>query len=298
MKLGLTDTIKLKWRCIPIKNKTERHKVRDAFLDEIVKKRVTKEKWGVAYSVYDGEELLEASIRSIRSEVDYICVVYQTKSWYGEPAHPELIHLLNNLQTNQLIDELIEYIPDCNIPAGKQELNKRNMGLRAAQKAGCTYYMTMDTDEFYKSDDLKKAKYTIARENLTHTYCNIFTYGLSPTVFLPNYCYHCQFFSRLTKFSKHQNDSHATAEVDPTRKLSHIPWWRGGSKYFVLPFMGMHHMSYLRKNISKKLTNSSSKEIQNINPDLIHQSQETMQCNDIFNLLPLQNQWKQHQALR
>jgi hypothetical protein len=35
-------------------------------------------KLGAAYNVFDGEELLENSIVSIRSEVDYVVVVYQT----------------------------------------------------------------------------------------------------------------------------------------------------------------------------------------------------------------------------
>lgn len=40
-------------------------------------------KVGACYNVFDGEELLEASIRSIRGVVQYVCVVYQTgMSWY------------------------------------------------------------------------------------------------------------------------------------------------------------------------------------------------------------------------
>ena len=35
-------------------------------------------KLGAAYNVFDGEELLENSIVSIRPEVDYVVVVYQT----------------------------------------------------------------------------------------------------------------------------------------------------------------------------------------------------------------------------
>ena len=35
-------------------------------------------KLGAAYNVFDGEELLEASIASLRPLVQYVCVVYQT----------------------------------------------------------------------------------------------------------------------------------------------------------------------------------------------------------------------------
>lgn len=34
-------------------------------------------KLGVAYNVFDGEELLEASIASVRPLAQYVCVVYQ-----------------------------------------------------------------------------------------------------------------------------------------------------------------------------------------------------------------------------
>ena len=42
-----------------------------------------KAKLGISYSVWDGEELLEASIKSVRENADYINVVWQKKSWYG-----------------------------------------------------------------------------------------------------------------------------------------------------------------------------------------------------------------------
>jgi hypothetical protein len=40
-------------------------------------------KVGACYNVFDGEELLEASIRSIRGVVQYVCVVYQTGASAG-----------------------------------------------------------------------------------------------------------------------------------------------------------------------------------------------------------------------
>ena len=55
-------------------------------------------KLGVSYNVFDGEELLESSIKSIRSEVDYISVVYQTVSNFGNQCSEELIPLLNRLK--------------------------------------------------------------------------------------------------------------------------------------------------------------------------------------------------------
>lgn len=48
--------------------------------------------------VFDGEELLESSILSIRNVVDHICVVYQTKSNYNQPCNPHLESFLKYLK--------------------------------------------------------------------------------------------------------------------------------------------------------------------------------------------------------
>ena len=41
-------------------------------------------KVGISYNLFDGEELLEASIKSVRDNVDYISIVYQTESNFGK----------------------------------------------------------------------------------------------------------------------------------------------------------------------------------------------------------------------
>ena len=45
-------------------------------------------KLGVTYSLFDGEELLPFSILSIRPHVDYINVVFQEHSWFGDKCTP------------------------------------------------------------------------------------------------------------------------------------------------------------------------------------------------------------------
>ena len=55
-------------------------------------------KVGVSYNLFDGEELLEDSIKSIRNNVDYISVVYQTVSNFGNPCSPNLMPVLEELK--------------------------------------------------------------------------------------------------------------------------------------------------------------------------------------------------------
>ena len=58
---------------------------------------------GVSYNVFDGEEHLENSILCIRENVDFICVVYQVTSNYGE-FREDLEPYLLDLKQRGLID--------------------------------------------------------------------------------------------------------------------------------------------------------------------------------------------------
>ena len=253
--------LSVKVRCLFISDKMKRREIKDAYKDARNAANYAKQKWGVAYSVFDGEELLESSISSIRSQVDYVCVVWQKNSWYGAPADAGLLPLLKRLKSQGLVDELVEYEVNPKLRPGKNETHKRNMGLRAARKAGCTYFMSMDADEFYREEDMIKAKKFIIAHDITHSYCAVNTYGMKPTEFVGEGGCCVQFFTRLTAFSKHCNEHRATAFVDPTRKISHTPWWLGGSKHFFVNGVRMNHYTFIRKDLLRKLQNSSNADV-------------------------------------
>ena len=54
-------------------------------------------KLGISYNLFDGEELLEYSIQSVRNSTDHINVVYQKTSNWGEPCSENLEDLLSDL---------------------------------------------------------------------------------------------------------------------------------------------------------------------------------------------------------
>lgn len=264
-----------------ISNKTLRHRWKYIQNQKMLEYLVTRARWGVSYSVFDGEELLESSIKSIRKHVDYINVVYQKSSWYGNPADPKLPELLKKLKSRGLIDELIEYIPDHKLNAGKQEILKRNIGLKYAKRFGCDYFMCMDTDEFYVADEMQKAKQTIIKNSITHSFCPVFAYR-SPTqryLRLGGGC--VQFLSRITPLSKLKRNKHNITLVDPTRHLNHI----FGAKYYVIPGFCMHHMTLYRKDIIKKIRNSSFSRVNNMSQaDFESGCGETVDVPDMFNI--------------
>lgn len=239
--------------------KSKRQEYKQALEKAEFERKMKRAKWGVAYSVFDGEELLEGSIRSIRSHVDCVIVVWQKVSWYGTPADDGLLPFLEGLKEKGLVDKIVEYKPDLKLKPIKNETRKRNLGLKEARKMGVTHYMCMDTDEFYLAEDLEASKEFIIRNSITHSYCALLMYGESPeTLILEQRCC-CQYFSRITFLSRHQNEQHAIALVDPSRKISLTPWWQGGSKCYFLHNVRMHHYAYIRRDIERKMNNSSNR---------------------------------------
>ena len=236
-------------------NKNKRKQIRKQLFQEYVNKKLNQTKWGVSYSVFNGFELLESSILSIRDSVDYVNVVYQTKSWYGDDADPELLPTLNKLKDKGLIDELILY-------TGSSEIDKRNVGLKAARKAGVNYFMTLDCDEFFIKEEVEKAKKEIIRHRFTHTFVPVVNYHIKPEYrsLKPNIC--IPFFSKLYWFSKIVKPGRIyPCVIDPTRPLNifvikffDIQLFRF-DRTIVFTFFYMHHMTTVRKDLCGKFKN-------------------------------------------
>ena len=213
-------------------------------------------KLGISYSVWDGEELLEQSIKQIRPVADYINVVWQKLSWYGRPCNPGLEKLLLKLKDKGLIDEIIFFEPDLSANPSYNEINKRNVGLHAARRAGCTHFMTMDTDEFYDTTQFRAAYNDIVERNLTHTCCNIISY-VTPTVrYRDPESFFVSFINRIDHNEKFTFDAfrdYIPCLVDPTRKIK----LRKDSRFCFLGDVIMHHMTHVRRDMNKKVENST-----------------------------------------
>lgn len=234
-------------------NSLKRKQYRKIKLKHFYKKLYYQSKWGVSYSVFDGEELLEASLKQIRSAVDYINVVYQEYSWYGNPASENLKNILINLKKKGLIDELIKYNPNYSLPAHIQEKEKRNIGLQYAKKQRCNYFMTMDCDEFYTNNELAKAKKYIIQNDITNSYCLQYKYLTDPTIRNVNFVGYVGFFFYINKTSCIGEDDKKPVIIDSTRIVN----TKVKKKYFVLKDLRMHHMEFVRKDLTKKIKNSS-----------------------------------------
>lgn len=211
-------------------------------------------KLGVSYNLFDGFELLEGSIKQIRDQVDYISVVYQTKSNFGNDCNPELIPLLQRLVAEGLVNELFEYQPKVDRGGHFNELKKRNIGLSLSVGAGCTHHMSMDSDEYYFPIEFERLKKTIIDGDYDSSYCQMLSYyKTSDYILNPPEDYYVSLIFKI-KDESNFGAVGAPVVVDPTRNLSPS----NKPIIFKREEVQMHHMSFVRKDLFSKLINSSA----------------------------------------
>ena len=249
-------------------------------------------KLGASYNLFDGEELLESSIKSVRSSVDYISVVYQTVSNFGMPCSPQLENLLKKLKDQKLIDELYKYTPLLNIEKtistilGRNgslylsqravmnndlipkennleklqklskinEITKRNTGLGLSIKNGCTHHISMDADEFYIEKELDYARSKMEEGDYDSSLCSIVTYYKEPIYIInPHVGYSVTLIYKIRPRVKYELFAQFPS-VDSTRAMP-----PGRQIEFSRREIQLHHMNYVRKNIGCKFVNSSGR---------------------------------------
>jgi hypothetical protein len=216
-----------------------------------------KAKFGISYNIFDGYELLEDSITYIREYIDYISVVYQIKSNWGNDAHPQQLEILNSLLERKLIDELYLYKPVIDLENPKSnETEKRNIGLQLSKNNGCTHHMTMDCDEFYIGTELEKLKNICECNPIATTYGYYIDYIKSPTIRIGDSLSMTMIslFVPILDNLKYEFNYKINLLVDPTRILN-------TQNYIIIPsqIITMHHMTMVRKNIETKIINSGKR---------------------------------------
>jgi hypothetical protein len=212
-------------------------------------------KLGVSYNLFDGEELLEGSIKQIRDHIDYISVVCQTTSNFGKPCSEDLLPLLKRLKKEKLIDEVLLYTPQIENGGHFNEIQKRNVGLKTSLKVNCTHHMSMDCDEYYISSEFENLKKLIEEGNYDSSYCQMLSYYKSWEYYLdPPEDYYVSLITKIDNNSQYVLAAPAPVLVDPTRRIY------GLKKPLILKRnqIQMHHGSYVRKDIRSKLENSSA----------------------------------------
>jgi len=197
------------------------------------------------WNVWDGDEHLRKSIEQIRPHLDVVIVIYQNVSNSGELYEPTLPH--------DLIDLSEFYIPAVGQSGQWNETMKRNRGLELAKSVGCTHFIQMDCDEMYFTEDFGLAKEQVYIKKLDASYCRLKTYYKYPTKQLfPDEDYFVPFIHKIHKETIMCFDKKYPAFADPTRRTNTY------AKHEPIEWLRMHHYSFVRKDIQRKLRNSSS----------------------------------------
>tara|TARA_B100001057_G_scaffold497146_1_gene600524 strand:+ start:8986 stop:9852 length:867 start_codon:yes stop_codon:yes gene_type:complete len=225
-----------------------------------------RQKLGIAYNVFDGEELLPYSLKGIRGLAEYIVVVYQTTSNYGN-ENKNLLPFLEKLVDAKMVDELVEYEPQLNIvdelgnpylkKGSVNEQTKRNIGLQKCLDNGCTIFSSMDTDELYHTQDYKNALDSFIDGGYDSSFCQMQTYYKTPTmVVTPPERYFVPLFYKISgrrETLKFEFIHDYQIKCDGTRMIK-----AGFPKMYTRDEIQMHHFSYVRNDMKSKVDNSSA----------------------------------------
>lgn len=204
--------------------------------------------------VFDGVELINYNINSIRKQVDFISVIYQTTSYFGNKSNSNQFDILKNTKA----DKIIHVEPDLNVHHKINELNYRNLGLSLSREAGCTHHISFDVDEFCMPKQLEYAKQTFG-DNDCSIIRNDYYYKKPEYLIVPD--------QELIVTFIHPVDNEYFVSQDPKfKKIETTRRHKNSNKIrlYEKNEITLHHMSYVRNNIRQKLENSDNGRFYNI----------------------------------
>ena len=227
---------------------------------------IKEKRIGLGIVAFDACEHLINILSELKGLVDYVAVGLQKVSYHNKPIDPEDYNECLRLKEIGYINEIIEIETDLNKFAREQETDKRNKLLQSLQDHGCDYSLIIDSDEYYKRNQFERCVTKIIEAGIDLTYCryvNYFgdykhylVYPFKDGCWVP--------FIAKSKYRFQWNGKDFPKPSDPTRRflrekskdntvyidtLFEIPWNE----------INMHHLSWIRADISRKLENWSSK---------------------------------------
>lgn len=213
---------------------------------------------GVIYTVFNGLELLEGSIRQILDHVDHVVIVYQNISNRGnkdETVEGKVMEVLTKLgreKPNKIM--CIPYIMNPGFTTKQNEMSKHNLGLEILRQLHCTHFMLSATDHYYPTEDFILAKAKAEQIDVDVTLTSMYTYYKYPTWQLsPIEDYYMPFICKLYHSTEYVKTMWSY-KVDPAVRVT-------PSKTFYLftpDELMMHHYSMIREDIENKFNNAAA----------------------------------------
>lgn len=204
----------------------------------------------------DTLELLPYCINNITPVVDLVIVLWSEKSNYGVSDY-RMEDFTRSFKDDKVIFKNCE--PYLELSPAVNETSKRNVGLQLAKALHCTHFLSMDADEFYAQEEFLKDKARFLNPNLKGLVARTQVYFKSPKLTigldttLVSYIHridkNLQFnFNKSYPFTWNKNQ----LLIDPTRQLN----INDGVE---ITDTIMHHYSYVRKDLEKKIENSTAR---------------------------------------
>lgn len=222
---------------------------------------MNRPKLGISYNVFDGDEILPFAVSNLRSKADYIVVIYQTTSNYGN-KYLEVEKVVKELKDKGLIDEIYHYEPEILMKGNnvdfesgwKNEICKRNIGLELCRENGCDYFMTLDCDELYDHSEFDYAFNEVVENNNDTSFTLLKTYysDAEHELYPPEKHYQ-PFIYKITDGIYFEFTSNYKVFVDGTKRMKTL-----NPRVFERNEIEQYHFAYVRKNIRRKVENSSA----------------------------------------
>lgn len=222
-------------------------------------------KLGMGIIAFEGIEHIKNITYEIRELVDTIVICLQKESYHGEPIHQEDVDLANQLLEYGYVDDIIWFkASDLHTEEGNAgprwiETDKRNFILDYLENtAKCSHSLVIDSDEFYDKEDFEYAKNLLDKdESARVSYCQYINYyrDYSHVLVWPFLAYVP--FITESSFRFHFENGTFTLPSDPTRR--YVTDSSVTPKVLAFDIIKMHHLSWIRIDIEKKLNNWSAK---------------------------------------
>jgi|GEM_PF-1112176 len=216
-----------------------------------------KIKVGMGIITYEGTEHLRTIIAELRPHVDEIALLTSETSYLGEPIGPLDKAEIQALLAEGLVDAEVAFPYMAHLPVREQETVRRNQGLAYFQSRGIGYALICDSDEFYKADQFSRAK-AVVREWLPQAvYCYYENYYKFKNCKLLDDCFSIPRVVPLlvSTSQRFKYDIPFKHPSDPTRRMD-----TDFTMTFSKEFVTMHHWSWIRSDIRKKINNWSSRD--------------------------------------
>lgn len=249
-------------------------------------------KLGLAIIAFEGCEHLFNIISELRQSVDYVSIGLQKVSYHGDKISPiDLAEIYRLKDEDKLVDNILDIELDISKEPRVQETDKRNILIQDAQDHGCSHCIVIDSDEYYTKKSFEDACKKIDENDYEITYCQYINYYHDYNHFLV-YPFkdgmHVPFVTKV-KYRHSFDCTDFPKPSDPTRRFvrpyngERIITTPDGKQHKVKKYtvdyhifewneVKMHHLSWLRADIRKKLNMWSSKKCFEHYDDLIDQA--------------------------